>query len=172
MEGVWKKIDLWPEGKAGIEARYKWVPGKTLHVYIPGTNHILDWIHHFMPGQVERENDAAWLLYRRLNPYITHEKVTILGHSLGAAVACALWNLMYKSDSILVICGGKRYWKSLPRASILAFIHIFRHKGDIIPFLPPWRPAYLKRDEKVFGKWTFPWKAHFKYRDIYDKYGF
>ena len=42
-------IDLWPKGKAGVEAR--WVQNiDTLYLLIYGTDSRFDWVLHFLPG--------------------------------------------------------------------------------------------------------------------------
>ncbi len=148
----WIKIDLWPKGKAGIEAKYR-IEGDTLYCFVLGSNHPMDWLHHIIPGAAKRELEAGRNIMRELHDVIGVRRLVIGGHSLGAAVAVVVGSLMsYYCPVEVCVFGGKRtaWAETVPYAA-------YRHKGDIVPFFPPWRPKY---ENAVFGKWRPPWKAH------------
>jgi len=86
MSVDWIKIDLWPHGRAGIDARFR-TTATDLYLYIEGTNHPLDWLHHVTPFAKAREFDAGRRLYKKILPYIGARRVHIGGHSLGGAIA-------------------------------------------------------------------------------------
>lgn len=151
----WQKIDLWPEGPAGIEAKYR-IEDRVLYCYAHGSNHVLDWLHHVLPGEAERERRGAIELFKRLIRLKDRfDMATLGGHSLGAPVAIACADMMEHRE-IPVVCyafGGKR-----PLMPYDCLVYAYRHSGDIVPALPPWRQPY--RGMAVFGTWTFPWLAH------------
>lgn len=151
----WQKIDLWPKGLAGTDAKYR-VENRVLYCFVHGSDHVLDWAHHFLPGAAKRERAGADVLYGRLMRMIAEfDRVVIGGHSIGAVVAIAVSDMLEKRK-IPVLCysfGGKR-----PLDKPGDLVQCYRRAGDIVPFLPPWRPKY--REIWVFGKWTPFFLAH------------
>lgn len=75
----WTKIDLWPDGKAGVEARYK-DTDVARFVYIGGSDHWRYWLHHITPGAKAREVRWARELYDAVIDPEIHVYV-IGGHS-------------------------------------------------------------------------------------------
>lgn len=166
MSVDWIKIDLWPHGRAGIDARFR-TTATDLYLYIEGTNHPLDWLHHVTPFAKLREREAGRLLYRKILPYVGARRVNIGGHSLGGAVAVVVANLFAEAPT-LTVYAGKRPPEG-PRWGLVAY----RRKGDIVPFLPPTRKAW--KGENVFGSWTpLFWKVHHpnNYRRFMDRDGY
>lgn len=135
-------IDLGPQGSAGIEATYR--DGV---LYIEGSNHAWDWMHHILPGARRRELEAAAEIVDRL----PEEPAIIAGHSLGGAIA-ALVGRAYPEARVFVY-GGKRAPRGARRD-----VTAYRHRGDIVPFLPPWRARW--RQSTTIGQWDTPWRAH------------
>lgn len=168
---TWNKIDLWPEGPAGVEAKWR-RDGETVYCYIYGSDHVLDWLHHFLPGAKTREIKAGNKLAEKLMHILKGASLHIGGHSLGGSIACIVADLVYSNSggatkAHLFTFGAKRCpWKYIP------FGTHYHHRGDMVPFLPPWRPAY--KLIQVFGKWNFPWKAHgpATYYDAMSMHGF
>jgi len=161
------KIDLWPKGSAGVEARWI-VDGDTLYVLIYGTDSRFDWILHFLPGWGE----IAEILYGvaladqlalKIKEYGEVKLVTIYGHSWGGAIAPITADTLQNTFKGLQVCtvglGAK-----MPAVSSLTYR--FVHRGDIVPYLTPWRVWWAKRKRMflgmkiVIGKWKPFWKAH------------
>ena len=164
---MWNKIDLWPSGKAGIEARWR-VENGDLYCFIGGSDHWVDWIHHFLPGSKRRELMCGMRLARALRPKIK-ESVFIGGHSVGGVVA-SLVARMFEDEGeevYAITFGGKRPLEGTEDAVIS-----YRHRGDIVPFFPPWRKRY--KHEMRIGKWMPFWKAHgpATYYEAMEIYGF
>jgi hypothetical protein len=146
----WKKIDLWPEGPAGVEARYRIQDG-VCYCFISGSDHWLDWVHHFLPRAQIREIDAGWKLAQQLRA-VECDRFVIGGHSLGGVIAEICACILYMIRPVMVYTfGSKRGYVKFHKC-----VH-YRRKGDIVPFLPPWRP---KLKCTVFGKWMPFWMAH------------
>lgn len=169
---TWNKIDLWPEGPAGVEAKWR-RDGETVYCYIYGSDHVLDWLHHFLPRAKLREIIAGDVIALKLAEIVKDKDVRIGGHSLGGAIAGVVADTLVNGQEFdpkhvsLFTFGAKRCpWKCIP------FGTHYRHRGDAVPFLPPWRPAYKLM--QVFGKWSFPWKAHgpATYYDAMSMHGF
>jgi hypothetical protein len=160
---TWERIDLWPKGPAGVEARWR-RDGDTVYCFIGGSDHWIDWLHHVIPGAWKRELWAAQKIAdiiadkNGLHNKSDGIKIVIGGHSLGGAIACIVaefllheyWTI-YELD--LYTYGAKRLrWKTTAKGE-----H-YRHRGDIVPYLPPWMPKY--QDVKPYGSWMPFWKAH------------
>jgi pimeloyl-ACP methyl ester carboxylesterase len=101
-------------------------------LYLHGSNHWLEWLHHFMPGAAWRERRWARQVVDliRNTPGIH----TIAGHSVGGTVACIAANI--HGGLRLYTYGAKR-----PQQDVYRF-YFSKHyaiKGDIVPHLPPWR---------------------------------
>jgi hypothetical protein len=130
-------------------------------VWFNGSDHPRDWLHHILPGARRREIRAAQTISQRLAPHVGGDTLFIIGgHSLGGCLAeietfilCALGERAHCH-----IYAGKR----APRSHMVDDGAVaYRHRGDIVPSLPPWRPARRRRmPTAVFGSRTWPWKAH------------
>ena len=161
----WIKIDLWPHGRAGIDARFR-TTATDLYLYIEGTNHPLDWLHHVTPFAKLREREAGRLLYRKILPYVGARRVHIGGHSLGGAIAIVVANLLTEAP-VLTLYAPKR----APERAKTPY-RAYRRRGDLVPFLPPNRRPW--EDVTVFGSWRPFWLAHepSEYRRFMDRDGF
>jgi len=164
-------IDLGPAGKSGVEARI--YPRKTGYmIHVLGTDHWRDWLHHVTPFARRREWQAAEKIIAALVElgiakrdegwsYTPGDDVVISGHSWGGCIAAMVATILVIP---CYIYGGKRS----PRKGLTRYYatRAYRHRGDIVPFLPPWRPRYT--DEVVFGIWGWPWEAHglSSYREV------
>lgn len=143
------RIDLGPRGPAGIEAKYN---GDVL--YIVGSDHWRDWAHHILPGARHREASAAIELHKYLGRHKLHPRI-VAGHSLGGAVAMILAYLLrenYRTVSCYLF-GPKR-----TPAKYHTVAKVYRHAGDIVPFLPITRRKY--QQVTVIGERMPFWKAH------------
>lgn len=150
-----KRIDLGPTGPAGIEAK-TWDEGLTRFLYIGGSDHWWDWLHHFLPGAKRREVAAARTLVDKVFDENTVQFI-VGGHSLGGCIAQIVATHLQNQHKI-VFCytyGGKRP----PVGHGYEYSENCRHRGDIVPYLPPWRYAN-RRFEVTIGRWTWPWLAH------------
>ena len=151
MRGEWIDIDIWPKGRSGFDARYR-IDCDDLYCYCKGTDHLIDWLHHFAPWAGRRERQGAEMILKRLKPHIDGRHVIIGGYSLGGAVAAELARII--PGSVLFIAGSKR-----PRKRIRGNCKALKVRGDIVTALPPWRPR-IRGMEKV-GRWTpLFWRAH------------
>ena len=161
------KIDLWPKGSAGVEARWI-IDGDTLYVLIYGTDSRFDWILHFLPGWGE----LAEILYGvaladqlalKIKWCWVVKKAIIYGHSWGGAIAPITADTLQNTFKGLQVCtvglGAK-----MPAVSSLTYR--FVHRGDIVPSLTPWRVWAMKRNRVpigtkiVIGTRKPFWKAH------------
>jgi hypothetical protein len=137
------KVDIgWP-GKLGCDLR---ITNGVMYIY--GTDHWLEWIHHFVPGARWRERKWARQV---LEAYSKSDGVhTISGHSVGGAVACIVVDMLRGcgSEIRLITYGAKR-----PPFRCTYGTH-YAIKGDIVPHLPPWRRA-LKCTVLDYGKMGF-----------------
>jgi len=163
----WNKIDLFPSGHAGIEAKWLYEEGD-LVCFVGGSDHWVDWLHHFLPGSAQREAVCGLLLAATLRPMIK-EAVFIGGHSLGGSVASLVGQIFEdEGEEVYTFAfGGKRPLKGCEKVAIN-----YRHRGDFVPFLPFWRKRY--RHEMKIGKWMPFWKAHgpSTYYEAMETYGF
>lgn len=119
------KIDMGRKGPLGMDVTIR---GGV--VYIGGSNHVLEWLHHFLPGARRREirwgREVADIASKR-------DAHTIAGHSVGGTVAIIAAHI---TNARCYTYGAKRP----PRGYYTTGKH-YRIKGDPVPFLPPWRPA-------------------------------
>jgi len=129
------KIDMGPVGPLGMDVT---ITNRVL--YLGGSNHWLEWVHHFLPGARWREirwgQNVADLIEN--HPQRIH---TIAGHSIGGTVACIAATITRQTcphclPIYLCTYGAKR-----PPRGYRAPGRHYRIKGDIVPSLPPWRPA-------------------------------
>lgn len=149
----WHYIDLGPDGSSGIEAKFR-IAENILYLYVYGSDHKDDWVHHVLPGGVKREADAAEEIADLIQTSDCIHYV-ITGHSLGGLVAVMVAQIL-REKAFPVTCyayGPKRVPKKYHAPCV-----VYRHRGDIVPFLPPWRPNY--ENVKKIGKWLPPWMAH------------
>jgi len=159
------KIDLWPKGSAGVEAKYV-IDDSILYLLIYGTDSRFDWILHFLPGW----DAMAEILYGavlsnqlavKINECPKIRNVVIYGHSWGGAIAPIVEDCLrntFKSLWIYTIGLGPK----MPVVGTL--LYRFIHRGDIVPYLTPWRVWFRKLVFKGFkiriGRWKPFWKAH------------
>jgi len=159
------KIDLWPKGSPGVEARWI-VDNDTLYVLIYGTDSRFDWILHFLPkwgemAEILYGSALADKLAIKINEYTKIRNVVIYGHSWGGAIAPIVEDCLintFKSLRIDTIGLGPK----MPVVGTL--LYSFIHRGDIVPYLTPWRVWFRKSVFKGFkvriGRWKPFWKAH------------
>jgi len=148
----WHDIDIGPAGKAGIEARVA-TSGTTVYLYIHGSDHRYDWLHHIRPGAARREIGWGRQLFDAI--YVGNMHVYVIGgHSLGGAVAQVLATLLVMRGAAVELhtYGGKRP----PNRYDMAGSH-YRHRGDVVPWLNILRP---NQPRIRIGNWTWPWVAH------------
>jgi hypothetical protein len=123
------KFDLGHPGPLGMDARIK-----NGVLYLGGSNHWLEWLHHTLPGAAWRERRWARQVVELIQDHNTPMVHTIAGHSVGGTVACLVSEKMARISPIsLYTYGAKRP----PRGTYTG-----KHcavKGDIVPNLPPWR---------------------------------
>lgn len=144
------RIDLGPEGRDGVEAQVRHINGRRV-LYIYGSDHPNDWKHHVTPGARQREEIAAHKL-----ALLTEGQVdAIAGHSMGGGIARMVAAIHRAANHrvALYVYGGKRAPRGYETHG-----DFYRHRGDIVPWLPPWRPRY--RNTMKIGRWTWPWIAH------------
>ena len=145
------KIDMGHKGPLGMD-----VTIRNGVLYLGGSNHWLEWAHHFTPGAAWRERRWA----RQVVQLIDNTDVmihTIAGHSVGGTVACLV------SEEIpsisLITYGAKRPPRGkLPPHGRITYGKHYAIKGDIVPSLPPWRKS-LPLIELDYGKLN-PVEAH------------
>lgn len=145
-------IDLGPVGPAGIEAS-SWDKDGKRYLWICGSDHWRDWLHHVWPGAKRREIAAAHAILTSVeSPEV--KRYVVGGHSLGGCVASILATLMRERGLQVdaVLCGPKR----APKGYVTGEAVI--HRGDVVPSLPPWRPAY--KSAAYMGERKPFWIAH------------
>lgn len=146
------KIDMGRKGPLGPDVRIK-----NGVLYIEGTNHWLEWVHHFIPGARRRE--IKW--GEQVASLAVRENVRIIaGHSVGGTIAMIAAHI---TNAKCYTYGAKRP----PRGYYASGKH-YRIKADIVPFLPPWRPTFptITLDYGTMG----PIKAHGP-RSYYEQMG-
>ena len=133
------KIDMGHKGPLGMDVRIR-----NGVLYLGGSNHWLEWLHHVTPGAAWRERRwARKVVQLILNPYTPMVR-TVAGHSVGGTVACIVSEIA--STLSLKTYGAKRP----PRGDYPPGKH-YAIKGDIVPHLPPWRRS-LPLVELDYGK--------------------
>lgn len=126
-------IDMGWKGPLGTD-----VTIKNGVVFVHGTNHWLEWLHHVTPFAGIREKRWADQLLRTLSERGVQFH-TLAGHSIGGTVVtiAALDLVLFWMGRVkLYTYGAKRP----PRGCNATGKH-YRIKGDVVPFLPPWRKA-------------------------------
>jgi len=130
------KFDLGHPGPLGMDARIK-----NGVLYLGGSNHWLEWLHHTLPGAAWRERRWARQVVELIQDHNTPMVHTVAGHSLGGTVAClAAGPLRGRGWSTAIYTYGA---KRPPRGGY-RFAYGDKHhaiKGDIVPHLPPWRKS-------------------------------
>ena len=124
--------------------------------YIEGSNHLLEWLHNVAPGARYRERRWGAQVVDYLAQSDEHIEV-IAGHSLGGTVACtaAGQHLGYYLGKLrLYTYGAKR--PARPFHGIRG--HHYRIKGDLVPYMPPWRQS-LRCAVLDYGRLS-PGEAH------------
>lgn len=168
------------DGRSGLEWRVKIEHG-VYWVWIPGTDHPDDVAHHLQTGWVWAHDGvrilrADYALAREVVDELHlsgDESVIVGGHSWGGAVAALIvWILLRRGVDVRgFLYAPKRAGNRAFVDEIAPYITAYRHRGDWIPYLPPW---YARFTMRVFGRWTWPWKAHMpdRYADVMEKDGF
>jgi len=158
--------------KRGIEGRY-WTDDGVHCVYIQPTNHRWDWWTNFFGAWPRRHgyhrawhDDACWLL-TWLAQNTDGGDYRLYGHSRGGAVA------MIVADYLARASNGTQHHKvecvtfGAPKPGRLHggfTLKEYRHRGDLVPFLPL---MYRKHSKRVaFGDWEPFWKAHMSYNEM------
>jgi hypothetical protein len=130
------KIKIGRSDKRGVNG---WIKGNVL--YLEGSDHWWDWLHHVLPGVAWRERRWARQVTSMLQHPDTPMVHTVAGHSLGGTVAClAAGPLRGRGWSTAIYTYGA---KRPPRGGY-RFAYGDKHhaiKGDIVPHLPPWRKS-------------------------------
>ena len=129
------KIDMGPVGQLGMDVT---ITDGVL--YLAGSNHWMEWAHHFLPGARRREirwgQNVVDLIEN--HPQRIH---TIAGHSIGGTVACIATTITQQPRSRFPLIYLYTYGAKRPPQGYRASGTHYRIKGDIVPSLPPWRPA-------------------------------
>lgn len=105
---------------------------------------------------------AALAAIREYRTELTLARYVVLeGHSLGGAIAIQTgfellygWGLRYV---IVRVTAPKPTGSRELVAKVRDYSIGYRHRGDVIPLLPPWTPNIPL---VLFGRETWPWKAH------------
>lgn len=164
-----KVIDLGPDGREGIEAVW-WDRDGFRFLWVNATDHPNDWKRHFQVGVAMFEIEGARRIVEIVSQGILkgfEGGFRVGGHSWGGALAETA-SVMLQDKGFRVSCesfGGKRaVW---PFQACVRW----RHRGDFVPWLPPWRKGFR---QKVFGRFEVFWKAHRedRYRELMEKGGF
>lgn len=161
-------------GKYGAEAKYALKAGGVLVLNLYGSNHWRDWLDDitFLRMKTVRNKlkcHRAWYYYAfRMYRFILHElmpengifSLEIVGHSMGGAVG-AILQQMFTYKFIATKC--TTYGSPRPFNCKVDTPKAYINSGDLVPFLPPWRPKCGTIYKS--NKFIFPfWKAHFKYK--------
>ena len=150
-------------------------PDGTLRVYLNGSERLPDWVRNFQTcrrkvrgvrvNRVDRREALATI--RELRGEIDRaERVIVGGHSRGASEA-SIMAFELGCESVLFApkrTGCKRFVQSVDYIG-------FRHRGDFVPFLPPWNAGFKVQ---VFGPWRPVWISHEprEYQKRMEQYGF
>ena len=116
------------------------------HLIIGGSNAWYHWLHHILPGARQREIDCAFEVALIARKHVIRD---IRGISVGGCIAQIVASILRCK---CITYGSKR----APRVYAGAGTH-YRHRGDIVPFLPPWRP---RMHCVLVGEWRPLWIAH------------
>lgn len=153
------KIDLFPVGKAGVEAK-AFVDDDGLFVFVYGTDHRFDWILHFLPGWgVFAEILYGNALAEKLLEYIHSNNLKVVylyGHSWGGAILPVVQETIQQANRDIWV-----YTYGLgPKKPAFGRINVsFVHSGEIVPFLTPWRKGSIGIRFEI-GGWKPFWIAH------------
>ncbi len=123
------------------------------HIWIGGSNHWLHWLHHIIPGAKRREIDCGIEI---ANLAIREAIGDIRGLSIGGCIAQIAATVMLSKVMMILPSVTTYGTKRAPRGYAFAGLH-YRHRGDPVPWLPPWRPSVQCI---VIGKWEPIWIAH------------
>jgi hypothetical protein len=145
-----------------------------LFVYLNGSERLSDWVRNFQTRRKLRggawvnrvDHREALATIRELRVMIeSADKVTVAGHSRGAAeAACMAWELGCRAILLAPKRTGCRDF-----VGELDYI-AYRHRGDIVPYMPPWYAGFKCI---VFGRFRWLWEAHEprEYDEIAKKWG-
>ena len=146
----------------------------TLRVYLNGSENYSDWVRNFAVGRrqtpqgyVNRvDHREALATIRELRAQIAEaDSVIVAGHSRGASEALAMAQEIRakgKRVSALLFAPKRTGCRDYTDESLYI---AYRHRGDWVPFLPPWYAGYKNI---VFGQFKLIWIAH-EPREYYDR---
>lgn len=175
----------------GVEGRWRLINDDHLIFYIMGTNSNADWKSNFTLKMVDYKGtkvnakdlyEGQWCVnfISNLVDMKSIKKVTVGGHSRGGAPAqimvAQLLNLYPHLEVQGVILAGKKAGNHNFVAMIQDHCVAFRHRGDIIPFLPPNLSIFLPYcnvRHQPFGFWTLRFIASHlpaNFNHIMDEY--
>lgn len=151
------KVDMGWKGPLGNDLQ---ITGA--RVYLHGTNHWLEAIHHVMPFSSRRE--IRWA--QQLVDWLDREgrigpPLVLSGHSLGGTVAEIATRIIRDRGRYVSLY---TYGAKLPPKGYQASGLHYRVKGDPVPDLPPWRPR-RKVITLDYGRMTMI-EAHNAYSEI------
>lgn len=123
-------IDMGPKGALGLEVKIRGTVA-----FVGGTNHWLEWAHHFIPLAGWREIRWARRLLRELEGFPIS---TLAGHSVGGTVATAATRIRRDrgQQTSLYTYGAKR-----PPRGYMANGNHYVAKGDRVPYMNKFRPS-------------------------------
>lgn len=121
-------IDMGWKGPLGTDLRIR-----NEIAYIGGTNHWVEWLHHFTPGAAWRERRWAREVVSTLDA-LGIPIAAVAGHSVGGTVACHVAKAYRnRGQNVRLYTYGAK-----PPGYDISGKH-YAIKGDPVPALPPWR---------------------------------
>ena len=173
----WQKIDLEGDGPRGFDSRYESTQNSAT-IFFLGSNHWWDWGHHVWFGAAKREIAAARKTISKLTEDFGGElppSIHVGGHSLGGSVAESMASILveemgYSEDQVSCYTFGS---KRPPRGYQYNRTQRIFHVDDLVPYLPPWRPAIAPDLYIGSGTYRF-WNAHkpSEYKEVMKRTGF
>lgn len=161
--------------KDGIEGWFA-VEDSALIVYAEGSNSFGDWVANFLPFfRTTVNGKEAHLFYARRARWFANfidllaekhsiSNIKLYGHSKGGSEAEIAREFLTEKAKDYII-SVETYGAPKGLVDPMQPVERWRHRGDIVPFLPP---GYKRVDVEVFGKWKVFWKAH-EPRSYYEK---
>lgn len=149
----------------GLQWRWTVIDG-VLYIFIPGTDHILDWWRHrkiktLEAGDGIRVTRADLELTKVIIRFIQEIglSVRVGGHSWGGGIAALItWICLKRGIPVHgFLYAPKQVGNKAFVEAIIDYITAYRHRGDAISYLMFWLCPY---PVQPVGKFTWPWKAH------------